>query len=259
MPAVLEKIRTPHGVEFTVTCEGETPQENYVLGEKLKQNSIELPKVELDFSLENYIKNFEQALPKHLKWRVRNQVVFGVFPSARMAMYHDLETSKWDFGSSEVINTLFAGTENSVVAKPFADDYEVDDPKVESKVPFLITEADSSQFSTLVDLVNSKNLAVEGPPGSGKSQTIVNSIAAALYEGKKVLFVAEKSAALEVVKSRLEALHLGEFILPLLAAKSNRSGLIESLRERLDHGGYNYEDIKSKKSLYSRYRNQINR
>ncbi len=85
----------------------------------------------------------------------------------------------------------------------------------------------SSQFSTLVDIADGKNLAVEGPPGTGKSQTIVNAIAAAILEGKRVLFVAEKMAALEVVKSRLEAIGLGEFILPLQAERSTREQVIE--------------------------------
>src|SRR5207302_5198110 len=102
------------------------------------------------------------------------------------------------------------------------------------KVPCLVMDADSSQFSTLVDVAEGKNLAVEGPPGTGKSQTIVNAIAAALAEGKKILFVAEKLAALNVVKARLEAAGLGEFLLPLQAEKSSREQVIESIRTRLD-------------------------
>ncbi len=67
----------------------------------------------------------------------------------------------------------------------------------------LIDDADSSQHSALIDAVDGKNLVIEGPPGTGKSQTITNLIAAAMAQGKKVLFVAEKLAALEVVRSRL--------------------------------------------------------
>ena len=95
-------------------------------------------------------------------------------------------------------------------------------------------DADSSQFSALVDIGEGKNLAIEGPPGTGKSQTIVNAIAAALSEGKKVLFVAEKLAALNVVKARLEAVGLGEFLLPLQAEKSTREQVMELIRTRLD-------------------------
>ena len=117
---------------------------------------------------------------------------------------------------------------------PFADEYEVDQPEIEARVPCLVMDADSSQFSALVDIGEGKNLAIEGPPGTGKSQTIVNAIGAALSEGKKVLFVAEKLAALNVVKARLEAVGLGEFLLPLQAEKSTREQVMESIRTRLD-------------------------
>src|SRR5690606_21818124 len=86
----------------------------------------------------------------------------------------------------------------------FAEEYDVDSPEIARKVPTLITEADSSQFSAIVDVMSGRNVVIKGPPGTGKSQTITNIIASALHEGKKVLFVAEKMAALEVVKKRLD-------------------------------------------------------
>ena len=176
-----------------------------------------------------------------------------------MSMYNDLDTEKWNFNDNEAINSLFTGNQSTGVDSPFADDYEVDEPNIESRVPYLIADADSSQFSTIVDIIDNKNLAVEGPPGSGKSQTIVNTIAAAMLDGKKVLFVAEKTAALDVVKSRLEALNLGEFILPLLANRSGRTQIMESIRERLDLNGWNLSaDIKDLITQYRKYRTQIN-
>jgi hypothetical protein len=131
------------------------------------------------------------------------------------------------------VQALLAGGD-TVGASPFADEYEVDKPEIEVKVPCLVRDADSSQFSVLVDIAEGKNVAVEGPPGTGKSQTIVNAIAAALNDGKKVIFVAEKLAALNVVKARLEAVGLGEFLLPLQADKSTREQVMESIRTRLD-------------------------
>ena len=76
-------------------------------------------------------------------------------------------------------------------------------------VPRLFYDADSSQHSALIDALNGKNLVIEGPPGTGKSQSITNLIAAALLKGKSVLFIAEKLAALEVVYRRLDAIGLG--------------------------------------------------
>src|SRR3546814_6513513 len=108
-----------------------------------------------------------------------------------MAMYHDLDTANNAFSQHEVLVKLLGGA-SSAGATPFADEYEVDEPDIEAKVPCLVMDADSSQFSAMVDVAKGQNLALEGPPGTGKSQTIVNTIAAALAEGKKVLFVAEK-------------------------------------------------------------------
>ena len=107
--------------------------------------------------------------------------------------------------------------------------------------------------------LEARTLRFEGPPGTGKSQTIVNTIAAALADGKKVLFVAEKMAALEVVRSRLNRLKLGEFLLSLQAKRSSREEVIKSVRERLraeknTRDLLNYET--KKKELYEA-RNKI--
>ena len=229
----LKKTRTPQGAKYSIVGTGDEPELNAVLGEKLRIDfAMELPKFE-GSSLEVYFAEIDKALPKKRNWRVRRQVAIGVFPSARMAMYHDLDPKQPGFPNSEIVHSLLAGSETAG-ASPFADEYAVDEPEIEGKVPCLVLDADSSQFSALADIGDKKNLAIEGPPGTGKSQTIVNAIAAALGEGKKVLFVAEKLAALNVVKVRLEAVGLGEFLLPLQAEKSTREQVIESIRTRLD-------------------------
>jgi primosomal protein N' len=152
---------------------------------------------------------------------------------ARMAMYKDLDTRQQSFSQSDIVQALLAGS-GATSSSPFADEYQMDLPEIEGKVPCVVMEADSSQFSTLVDVAEGKDVAVEGPPGTGKSQTIVNAIASALADGKKVLFVAEKLAALNVVKSRLEAFGLGEFLLPLQAERSTREQVVSSIRDRLE-------------------------
>ncbi len=229
----LRKMRTPQGAKYSIVGTGDEPELNAVLGEKLRIDfAMELPTFE-GGSIEAYLADVEKVLPKKRNWRIRRQVAVGVFPSARMAMYHDLDPKQPGFPNSAIVHSLLAGSE-AAGASPFADEYEVDEPEIESKVPCLVMDADSSQFSALADIGDGKNLAIEGPPGTGKSQTIVNAIAAALGEGKKVLFVAEKLAALNVVKARLEAVGLGEFLLPLQAEKSTREQVMESIRTRLD-------------------------
>lgn len=230
--AQIEKVRTRDGVQFFVSGSGDEPETNSVLAEKLKLDfGIILPQ-KIENSVEEYLAEVASIAPKRMHWRLRRQVAIGVFPSARMAMYHDINPKAQDFCSNDTVNSLLAGT-NVRSAQPFAEEYNIDEPEVEKCVPYTVMDADSSQFSALVDISKGRNLAIEGPPGTGKSQTIVNAIAAALAEGKKVLFVAEKLAALDVVKSRLEAIGLGEFLLPLQAEKSSREQVIESVRQRL--------------------------
>lgn len=232
LPVTLEKKKTREGNQFWVNADGDDTETNFVLAEKLRREfGIDLPKFQ-GGSIEQYLQEVAEDSPKTIKWRVRRQVAFGVFPSARIAMYNDLDTSRHAFEDNGVVSNLFGGSSLGGTT-PFADEYDIDQPDVEAKVPCLVLDADSSQFSTMVDVADGKNLAVEGPPGTGKSQTIVNTIAAAIADGKKVLFVAEKMAALEVVKSRLEAVGLGEFLLPLQAERSTREQVVQSIRNRL--------------------------
>lgn len=233
LPVKLEKKKTRDGAEFWLRAEGNETETNFVLAEKLRlEFGVDLPNYG-GGSIEEYLKEVAAAAPATMTWRVRRQMVVGIFPSAKMAMYQDLDTSRRDFEGNEVISSLFSGSASGG-ATPFADEHDIDDPAVEAKAPYLVLDADSSQFSTIVDVSDGKNLAVEGPPGTGKSQTIVNAIANALAQGKKVLFVAEKMAALEVVKARLEAVGLGEFLLPLQAERSSREQVIQSVRARLE-------------------------
>lgn len=255
--AHMEKRRTPQGVEFLISGTGDDPAINAVLAEKLRLDfGVKLPAF-TGSSVEEYFSDVAELGPRNMTWRVRRQVAIGVFPSARMAMYHDLDPDQPGFPKSEIVQSLLGGS-NADSASPFAGEYEVDHPDIEGKVPCLVMDTDSSQFSTLVDIANGKNLAVEGPPGTGKSQTIVNAIAAAFAEGKKILFVAEKLAALNVVKSRLEAVGLGEFLLPLQAERSTREQVIPSVRERMEmRNGRAVRDYDAKLQEYRRTRQQI--
>ena len=230
----IEKLRTKNGSEYWLTSTGDEPEINAVLSEKLRlEFGVELPNWD-GTSVEAYFAEIARITPKTLTcWKIRRQVVMGVFPSAKMAMYHDLDPAHPIISKSALVSDLLGGT-NSEADSPFADEYNVDEPDIEKHVPLVVLEADSSQFSTLVDIGRGANVAVEGPPGTGKSQTIVNAIAVALANKKKVLFVAEKLAALNVVKSRLEACGLGEYLLPLQADRSSREQVITSVRDRIE-------------------------
>ncbi len=94
-------------------------------------------------------------------------------------------------------------------------------------------DADSSQIAVVEDVKAGKDLVVEGPPGTGKSQTIANTIAELLAQGKSVLFVSEKMAALQVVKSRLDNAGLGELCLEVHSHQTRKKAVLEELEKAL--------------------------
>jgi len=261
LPIELEKKKSGSGQEFWISAEDAIPEWNMTLAEKLRLDyGVLLPKYEEGQSIEDYFAQVESQSPKGMDWKLRRWVVVGVFPSAKLAMYHDLDVKNgWGFLENPTISSLFGGASDAQQeATAFGDEYNVDDPKIEAKVPLLVTDADSSQFSTIADVLDGKNLAVEGPPGTGKSQTIVNTIAAALAQGKKVMFVAEKSAALEVVKSRLESFGLGHFLLPLQATRSSKEQVISSIRDRIEAKfPESPRELEELKKTFDRTRNEL--
>ena len=259
MPIRLETKKTAKGIETWVKNSGEDPKLNEVLCEKFRlEFGVELPEYE-GGSIEDYLKKLGDQESGVLKWQPKRYIAFGIFPSSRMAMYFDLDTTDHEFSSNSIISGLFAGNPiQSTLA--FAEDHDVDSAENEIKIPYLVKEADASQLSTLIDIADGKNLAVEGPPGTGKSQTIVNAIAAALANGKKVIFVAEKSAALEVVQSRMEAVGLGDFALPLIAGRSTRDAVLRSIRSRMNmQVKPALEDYETELAQYKKVRDQLSK
>src|SRR5439155_20140669 len=99
-----------------------------------------------------------------------------------------------------------------------------------------VMDADGSQAEALAEAAAGRSLVIQGPPGTGKSQTISNLIAEAVHAGKRVLFVAEKLAALEVVKRRLEAVGLGELCLELHSNKASKKEVAADLGRTLALG-----------------------
>jgi hypothetical protein len=101
-------------------------------------------------------------------------------------MYRDLDPKTWptDQGIAKhpLVRSLFEGTKKTSV--DLAEEYDIDAAELNQLVPHLIRDADSSQHSALVHALGGQNLVIEGPPGTGKSQTITNLIAAALAVGR---------------------------------------------------------------------------
>ncbi|RKH36274.1 DUF4011 domain-containing protein [Corallococcus praedator] len=227
--------------------EGESIELNLTLQEKLRQEfGIALPVFDADEGLEAYFAKVNTLLANvRPGWGLERQVTLTLLSFGRLLMWRDLEPGRWPDSSpllsSPQVRTLLGGRQEKesnggaapAIAERRSDVYDLDSPALASEVPPLITDADSSQHSVLVDVLRGESLVVQGPPGTGKSQTITNLIGAALAAGKTVLFVTQKMAALEVVSRRLQQAGLGDFCLELHSHKTQKQQFMEDLRRRL--------------------------
>src|SRR5262245_54712180 len=221
---------------YAIRATGEEPQVNLTLAARIAADfQLQLPELAEEDTPETYFAKVSVALAKKQRWRVHRWVTIGHFAFARLVMYQDLDPRNWPGPAALERNPVLARLLGPAQSgeRTFAEEYDPDHPDVARKVPLLITDADSSQFSALVDALDGKSLALQGPPGTGKSQTITNLIAAALAANKTVLFVAEKLAALEVVRNRLAAAGLGEFVLELHSTRAGKRDVHEAIGERL--------------------------
>jgi len=255
VPARLQKGRLNPQLktyEFILSYSGEDLIPNLSLREKLRADfGLVLPDLDEGTSPETYFEGVQALIELNQpKWKVRRYITLTLLNFSKLLMYLDLDPERWPKGSSILTHPLVSrfltdyDPENGIedisnVEFGFGEEYPIDEmDNIHTQYP-LIDDADSSQHSALIDAVDGKNLVIEGPPGTGKSQTITNLIAACLSQGKRVLFVAEKLAALEVVRRRLDAVGLGEFCLELHSHKSQKRKILDEVESRLKkHSGY---------------------
>lgn len=187
---LLHVLKTEFGISI--------PQDN-VLSRLQGEDEGEL----LDFSPVYAL--FKEACAAIPEFKIRDAAVLGNFAFQKMAMVRDLQESAESLVSSDLIAALAGDTEarQSIGAKT-----QNPDPREFDSIPpqseFLILDADSSQQSAIAAVLAGQSAVIHGPPGTGKSQTIANLAASLAAAGKRVLFVAEKRAALKVVLKRLQ-------------------------------------------------------
>ena len=222
------------GESFNLEWTGEDIQTNISLKAKLMDAGIELPDFEFKKYgevIDHYISNVKRSVSRMDGWEVNNNIALGFFSFTKFVMYNDLNPDAWadnvDLTKNELIQAIFNPAKN----KQEAFREEDIDSQLEYQNMYQVLDADSSQIAAIQDVKAGRNLVVEGPPGTGKSQTIVNLIAELLAEGKSVLFVSEKMAALDVVKDRLTNVGLGKFVLELHSHKTRRRKFLKDLQK----------------------------
>jgi len=266
IPVLMTKREVGGHQVFSLQFTGDDISENLSLREKLKADfNLILPEWDEETTdINAYLGAVQKITKSRPGFVFRNRVSLALISFTNMLLVRDLDPSKWpsvgdqhSLLDHEIIRAVFEGSSREEESGlDSADDYAVEEGPG-ANIP-LVYDADSSQHSALIDvLINRKNLVIEGPPGTGKSQTITNLIAACLAEGKKVLFVAEKLAALEVVKNRLSLAGLDSFVLELHSNKTNKGRVLEEIAARLSYRPTFPRDLPQKLQELEAHRSEL--
>ncbi len=216
---------------------------NVSLREKLRDFEIALPPIPEgdDWKPSDYFLSVGQAVARQRRFDVDQTAVgLGFFTFSKFMMWRDLDVDVWPNGNlfeHVLLSTLLGEGGEFDNGPPLVSDDEPIDHRIDLSTAIHVVDADSSQAVVIEEARSRRNLVVQGPPGTGKSQTITNIIAAAIHEGRSVLFIAEKTAALEVVHDRLKRAGLGAVCLEIHSRKSNKREVLKSLEESLRLSG----------------------
>ncbi|MDQ6867260.1 MAG: DUF4011 domain-containing protein [Pseudomonadota bacterium] len=211
---------------------------NQALQERLRGDfGLALPDVAEteDWQPSSYFDAVANAFVAKRRWSIdANAIELGFYSFAKLLMMRDLEPGNWP-GNALVSHPLLRG----LLGEGFMAEPPV--PCAAARLDEILTpadlihvvDADSSQTRVIEAVSAGHNLVVRGPPGTGKSQTITNIIAAAVHDGQTVLVVAEKMAALNVVYDRLDKVGLDDICLELHSGATNKRKVAERLDRTL--------------------------
>lgn len=262
IPVSLE--RSSARERFRLRYTGSEIETNLSLQTKIKaEYGIVLPDIPEaeDVAVTEYAAQIDAVINGMDGWEVITDAVeLGFFSFGKLMLYHDLDSSVWPDdeqpAAHSILQSLF-GDGFREGASDIPEDVFIDTETTAHEL-HQVVDADGSQLLAMLAVQEGRNLVIQGPPGTGKSQTITNLIANAIGEGKKVLFVAEKMAALEVVKRRLDSIQLGDACLELHSHKANKKELHQELRKTLELGKPAILQLKQEVTLLNDYRNELN-
>jgi hypothetical protein len=268
VPVALKAHSRSGSYRLTVDESG-TSTPNYCLLEKLRQlHGLTVPGlaepaedasgIDLDAALQA----MRIALVEHgLPYRVEPTADLSILAFAKFRLWKDLD-EHWAALSENPLVAHLVHSPTEPFDDPVPTDATVDLDELAANVP---VPADASQLTAVAEAAAGRTFVLEGPPGTGKSQTITNLLARAVADGKRVLFVAEKRAALDVVARRLEAVGMGPFALDLHDKGSRPAVVRAQIRTALEHAvqvdeqglAADGDDLRSARRSLARYANRL--
>lgn len=235
----VELVRNARTSTYDLRMRDEDLITNLPLQQRLAEDfGIKLPIIEVgeDWNPSHYFSQVEAVIADRARWKIdRDAMQLGFFSFSKLLMYLDLSLDSWPDEALEA-HELTRGLlyEGFDVERPlFGPEDRLDEILPPNRM-FHVVDADASQARVIEEVRSGRNLVVQGPPGTGKSQTITNIIAAAAKEGKTVLFVAEKMAALSVVHDRMVKVGLGDVCLELHSKTANKKTVLGEIARTLN-------------------------
>lgn len=274
LPVTLER-RKRGG--YNIIARDEELEQNEPLMKRLRDDfKVTLPAATLDHEppsvyfdrVQEAIADPEQDLQG--EWTVLpDDAELGFFSFGKLRMYRDLDPTdgEWpdDYLEEHTLVQHLLGDGFDAPEAPVIDARTNLDDQLVSEKAHHVVDADNSQARVLEEVRQGRSVVIQGPPGTGKSQTITNIIASAVAEGKKVLFVAEKMAALEVVSSKLEKIGLKDLFLELHSKKATKSEVYGNLGDVLKpkvperREGADFDEANDSRPLLREARDRLNR
>mgnify|MGYP002524096903 FL=1 len=263
IPASLPKRKS--GPYYSLELDLDGIQFNTTLLEYFKQN-FDLDFAEFDgifesnsIDLRKIFNTFRQKISSKQNWTLDENISsLSLFSFAHFVMWSDMKRYQDIFLKNEVVKSFVQGKK---LWKDKGGNISISrlDDLIKPNDLALPLSYDSSQLLAIKCSDEGQSFVLDGPPGTGKSQTIANIIVNALRENKKILFVAEKEVALQVVKKRLDDLNLGQFCLQIHSAKANKKEVLSQLGASLGIGKTAYPENKEEEaSSLLKLRNELN-
>lgn len=214
--------------------DGEIVSNNTLLYKLKSDFNIDIPEYTEGDDWKQYLQIVSEKC-SGFNWKIDSKYAqIAMISFQKMAMYNDIAQNAEMIAKNPIIRLLNGEGEEKFETEVFSDITNYDHDKTDPKDVFSVVDADSSQQDAIVLAKKGASFVLQGPPGTGKSQTITNIISELLSQGKSVLFVSEKLAALQVVYNRLSAVGISDFCLTLHNSNAKRREIMNQLQNSIN-------------------------